>query len=70
MSTLGIVEQSVLPQLSAGTEATVFAAHLLAMTPMIAAVVLLVAALSAGARRVPAAQIVPRKVVRGRKIGG
>lgn len=72
MSTLALVEQSVLPHLSASAtpEATAFVAHLLALAPMAAAVALLVAALSAGARRVPAPQIVPRKVIRGRKIDG
>ena len=51
MSTLALVEQSVLPHLSASAapEATAFVAHLLALAPMAAAVVLLVAALSAGA---------------------
>ncbi len=51
-----------------GPEVTVLAAQFLALAPLIAAVILLVAALSAGRR--PAAEIVPRRSPRQRKIGG
>ncbi len=71
MSTLAIVDQSTLSHLPAvtGPEVTVLAAQFLALAPLIAAVILLVAALLAGGRRMPAAEIVPRRSTRERKIG-
>ncbi len=71
MSTLAIVEQSTLSHLPAvtGLEVTALAAQFLALAPLIAAIILLVAALSAGGRRMPAAEIVARPTARQRKIG-
>lgn len=63
MPTLALVEQSA-------PVVTTLAAQFLALAPLIAAVILLVAALSAGGRGVPAAEIVPRRSVRDRKTGG
>ena len=72
MSTLALVEQSALSHLPAVTtpEVTTWAAQFLALAPLIAAIILLVAALAAGGRRVPAAEIVPRRSTRQRKLGG
>jgi hypothetical protein len=70
MSTLAIVEQSTLAHLPAVTGLEFTATQFLALAPLLAAVILLVAALSAGARRMPAAEIVPRRATRQRKIGG
>ncbi len=71
MSTLALVEQSAmsLPAVT-GPEVTTLAAQFLALAPLIAAIILLVAALAAGGRRLPAAEIVPRRSTRQRKIGG
>ncbi len=70
MATLALAEQATLSHLPAitGPEVTTLAAQFLALAPLIAAVILLVAALSGG-RRLPAAEIVPRRA-RDRKIGG
>lgn len=72
MSTLALVEQSAMSHLPAvtGPEVTTLAAQFLALAPLIAAIILLVAALAAGGRRLPAAEIVPRRSTRQRKIGG
>ncbi len=72
MSTLALVEQSAMSHLPAVTspEVTTLAAQFLALAPMIVAIVLLFAALAAGGRRLPAAEIVPRRSTRQRKIGG
>ncbi|MBS1165186.1 MAG: hypothetical protein H6R00_1211 [Proteobacteria bacterium] len=72
MSTLALVEQSALSHLPAMAtpEVTTWAAQFLALAPLIAAIVLLVAALAAGGRRVPAAEIVSRRSTRERKVGG
>lgn len=71
MAALALADQSALSQLPAmaGPEVTTLAAQILALAPLAAAVVLLVAALSAGGRRLPAAEIVPRRP-RDPKIGG
>ncbi|MCM5552761.1 hypothetical protein [Pleomorphomonas sp. NRK KF1] len=71
MATLALAEQTTLSHLPAitGPEVTTLAAQFLALAPLIAAVILLIAALSAGGRRLPAAEIVPRRA-RDRKIGG
>jgi hypothetical protein len=72
MSTVALVEQSALSHLPAvtGPEMTTLAAQFLALAPMIVAIILLVAALAAGGRRLPASEIVPRRPTRQRKIGG
>ena len=72
MSTLALIEQSALSHLPAVAipEVTTWAAQFLALAPLIAAIVLLVAALAAGGRRVPAAEIVSRRSTRQRKVGG
>jgi hypothetical protein len=71
MSNLAMVEQSTLSHLPAvtGLDVTVLAAQFLALAPLIAAVILLVAALSAGGRRMPTAEIVSRQMARDRKVG-
>lgn len=71
MATLAVVEPSALshlPALSAPEVATL-AAQFLAVAPLLVAVVLLVAALAAGGRRAPAAEIVPRRSIRTQKVG-
>lgn len=70
MSTTSLIEQSVisLPAVTS-PEMAALAAQFLALAPLIAAVILVIAALSAGARRVPAPEIVSRRP-RGRKFGG
>lgn len=72
MSALTLVEQSAISHLPAvtGPEVTTLAAQFLALAPLIAAIILLVAALAAGGRRLPAAEIVPRRSQRQRKLGG
>lgn len=72
MSTLALVEQSTLSHLPVmtGPEITALAAQFLALAPLIAAIILLVAALAAGGRRVPAAEIVSRRSRRDRKVEG
>ncbi|MCM5558821.1 hypothetical protein [Pleomorphomonas sp. JP5] len=71
MATLALAEQTALSTLPvmAGPEVTTLAAQFLALAPLVAAVILLVAALSAGGRRLPAAEIVPRQS-RGRRLKG
>ena len=71
MAALALADQAALSHLPAmtGPEVTTLAAQFLASAPLIAAVILLVAALSAGGRRLPAAEIVPRRS-RNRKMGG
>lgn len=71
MATLDVIEQSTLSYLPAVAtpEVTTLAAQLLALAPLLVAVVLLVAALAAGGRRVPAAEIVPRRSTRAQKVG-
>ncbi|WP_370674980.1 hypothetical protein [Pleomorphomonas sp. PLEO] len=71
MSTLALVEQSALSHLPVvtGPEVTILATQFLALAPLIVAVILLVAALAAGGRRMPAAEIVPRRSTRERKFG-
>ena len=71
MSTLALVEQSAFSSLPVvtGPEVSALAAQFLALTPLVVAVILLVAALAAGGRRVPAPEIVPRRSVRQRKPG-
>ncbi len=70
MTSLALVDQSALSHLPAmaGPEVTTLAAQLLALAPLIVAVVLLVAALAAGGRRIPAAEIVPRRPTRRQKM--
>lgn len=70
MTTVALVEQSVLSYPAVTSpEVAAFAAQFLALAPLIAAIILVIAALSAGARRMPAAEIVSRRP-RGRKLGG
>lgn len=72
MATLAVVEPSTLSDLSALStpEVATLAAQFLAVAPLLVAVVLLVAALAAGGRGVPAAEIVPRRSARTHKVGG